>query len=354
MYLLTLCYNLQKYIIFSFGISNFFICNFLFFISCLRFLICFLYSGAFMDEVIILDRVSKQLAKKEILKDVSFTVKRGDIFGYLGPNGAGKTTTIRIILGLMAASSGLATILERKVEEDKIRQKVGFILESDGLYENISAFDNLLYFARLYEVPEPAGPINRALELVGLRDRAKDKAGTYSKGMRQRLALARAMVHDPEIFILDEPTAGVDPSGQIEIRRIMLDMVKNQGKTILLSSHNLDEVQRICNRIALIHKGRIRLYGELDKLQKEMSRGEVIIETEEAIPESILVELKSPGVTQLNQQDKVLRLVIGNEMPVSGVVTLLAARGVKIEQVKKPEASLEEMYTTILRDAESS
>lgn len=307
-----------------------------------------------MDEVIILDSVSKQLGKKEILKNVSLTVKSGDIFGYLGPNGAGKTTTIRILLGLMAATSGLSTILGKKVEEDKIRQKVGFILESDGLYENVSAFDNLLYFARLYEVPEPAGQINKALELVGLGDRAKDKAGAYSKGMRQRLALARAMVHDPEVFILDEPTAGVDPSGQIEIRRIMLDMVQKRGKTILLSSHNLDEVQRICNRIALIHKGRIRLYGELDKLQREMSRGEVVVETEEPIPESVLVELKNmSGVTQVNQQDKVLRLVAGN-MPVSGVVTLLAARGVKIEQVKKPETSLEEMYTTILKEAESS
>jgi ABC-2 type transport system ATP-binding protein len=307
-----------------------------------------------MDDVIVLDQVSKQLGKKEILKDVSLTVNRGDIFGYLGPNGAGKTTTIRIILGLMSASSGLATILERNVQEDKIRQKVGFILESDGLFENMSAFDNLLYFARLYEVPEPTERINRAIELVGLGDRIKDKAGTYSKGMRQRLALARTMVHDPEVFILDEPTAGVDPSGQIEIRRIMLDMVQKHGKTILLSSHNLDEVQRICNRIALIHKGRIRLYGELEKLQKEMSRGEVVIEIEESIPEPILNELKSlPGVSSVNQQDRVLHLIIGNGTPVSAVVTLLAFKGVKIEQVKKPEASLEEMYTTILKEAEN-
>jgi ABC-2 type transport system ATP-binding protein len=308
-----------------------------------------------MDDVIVLDHVSKNIGKRAILKDVNLSVKRGDIFGYLGPNGAGKTTTIRIILGLMSATSGQAFILERNAREDIIRQKIGFVLESDGLYENMSAFDNLLYYARLYQVPQPARRIDEVIELVGLKDRLRDKAGNYSKGMRQRLALARAMVHEPELFILDEPTAGVDPSGQIEIRQIMLDLVRNQRKTILLSSHNLDEVQRICNRIALIHKGQISLYGELEKLQKEMSRGEVVIETPDLIPDSILSEIKTvPGVNILDNRDKYLRLAIGKEASISGIVALLASRGVQIEQVKKQEATLEEMYTTILKESESA
>jgi ABC-2 type transport system ATP-binding protein len=305
-----------------------------------------------MDEVIVLDRVSKSLGKREILKDVSLSVNKGDIFGYLGPNGAGKTTTIRVILGLMQATSGRVSILDRSTQEDKIRQKIGFVLESDGLYDYMSAYDNLLYFARLYEVSQPGERIDRAIKLVGLADRARDKAGTYSKGMRQRLALARSMIHDPEVFILDEPTAGVDPSGQIEIRQIMLDMVHKSGKTILLSSHNLDEVQRICNRIALIHKGQIRLYGELDKLQREMSHGEVIFETLEPIPEEIILDLKNlPGVSILDQRGRILSLGVGKDMGVSGVVTILSSKGVQIEQVKKQEASLEEMYTTILKEA---
>jgi ABC-2 type transport system ATP-binding protein len=307
-----------------------------------------------MDDVIVLDRVSKTLGKREILKEVTLAVKKGDIFGYLGPNGAGKTTTIRIILGLMAATSGSATILGHSTQEDKIRQKVGFVLESDGLYENMSAHDNLLYYARLYGLVEPESRVLRAVELVGLADRIKDKTGTYSKGMRQRLALARAMIPDPEVFILDEPTSGVDPSGQIEIRLIMLDMVHKEGKTILLSSHNLDEVQRICNRIALIHKGQIKLYGEREKLQKEMSHGEVVIETGDPVPESILLDLKNlPGVSIVGHQEKILNLVIGKDLAVSSVVTFLAAKGIRIEQVKKEEASLEEMYTTILKEAEA-
>jgi ABC-2 type transport system ATP-binding protein len=308
-----------------------------------------------MDDVIALDRLSKRLGKREILKEVTLAVKKGDIFGYLGPNGAGKTTTIRIILGLMSASSGMASILGHSTQEDKIRQKVGFVLETDGLYENMSAHDNLLYYARLYDVSDPESKIQKAIEIVGLADRIKDKACAYSKGMRQRLSLARSMIHDPEVLILDEPTSGVDPSGQIEIRQIMLDMVHKEGKTILLSSHNLDKVQRICNRIALIHKGQIRLYGELDKLQKEMSHGEVKIETGNPLPESVLLDLMNlPGVSILDHQEKTINLVVGKDLTVPAVVTFLASRGIAIEQVKKQEASLEEMYTTILKEAENN
>jgi ABC-2 type transport system ATP-binding protein len=308
-----------------------------------------------MDDIIVLDRISKRLGKREILKNVTLSVKRGDIFGYLGPNGAGKTTTIRIILGLMAATSGRASILGQDTQEDKIRQKIGFVLESDGLYDNMSAYDNLLYFTRIYQVAQSAEKIEKAITLVGLQDRLKDKIGTYSKGMRQRLALARAMVHDPEVFILDEPTSGVDPSGQIDIRRIMLDLAHKEGKTILLSSHNLDEVQRICNRIALIQKGQVRLYGELEKLQKEMSHGELVIETDEPIPELILSDVKHlAGVTGLDQQDKSLRLTISKQTVPSAIVTFLVLKGAKIDQVKRPQASLEEMYTTILKEAENS
>ena len=184
----------------------------------------------------------------------------------------------------------------KDVQIDKTRQKIGFVLETDGLYDNMTAYENLVYYARLYDIAQPGQKVDEVLKLVGLADRARDKVGTYSKGMRQRLALARAMVPDPEVLVLDEPTAGVDPTGQIEIRQLMLDMIHKQGKTILLSSHNLDEVQRICNRIALIHKGQIRLYGELEKLQREMGHGGVEIETAEPIAPPIMAELrKLPG-----------------------------------------------------------
>jgi len=305
------------------------------------------------DDIISLSHVNKELGKRQILKDVTLAVKQGDIFGYLGPNGAGKTTTIRIILGLMRASSGQVSVLGHDVQVDKTRRKIGFVLEADGLYDNMTATDNLKYYAQLYDVSQPSSKVLEVLKLVGLSDRAGDKVATYSKGMRQRLALARAMAPDPELLVLDEPTAGVDPTGQIEIRQVMLDLIHRQGKTILLSSHNLDEVQRVCDRIALIHKGEIKLYGELDKLQRERGQGGVEIETASEIPPSILTELQAlPGVSIRDQRGKMLTLNVAASVDVSSIVTLLAGRGVKIEQFKKQAASLEEMYTTIVKEAE--
>ena len=306
-----------------------------------------------MSDIISLEHVNKELGKRQILKDVTMAVKQGDIFGYLGPNGAGKTTTIRIILGLLTATSGKVSLLGQDVQVNNVRQKIGFVLEADGLYDNLSAYDNLLYYARLYDIPQPSQKVDKVLKQVGLAERGKDKVATYSKGMRQRLALARAMAPDPEVLVLDEPTAGVDPTGQIEIRQLMLDMIHKEKKTILLSSHNLDEVQRICNRIALIHKGQIRLYGELEQFKREMGQGGLLIETAEAVPQTILVELQTmPDVSVREQKDGILILNIGKTVDVSTIVTLFATRGVKIEQVKKQEASLEDMYTAIVKESE--
>jgi ABC-2 type transport system ATP-binding protein len=234
-----------------------------------------------------------------------------------------------------------------------VRQKIGFVLEADGLYDNLTAYDNLLFYAKLYDIPKPAQKVDKILKQVGLADRAKDKVSTYSKGMRQRLALARAIAPDPEVLILDEPTAGVDPTGQIEIRQLMLDMINKEGKTILLSSHNLDEVQRICNRIALIHEGQIRLYGALEQFKRDMGQGGLVIETAQTVPSDILAELqKMPEVSVREQKDGVLILNIGKNTETSDIITLFAAKGVKIEQVKKQEASLEDMYTAIVKESE--
>jgi ABC-2 type transport system ATP-binding protein len=306
-----------------------------------------------MNAVINLEKVSKKIGQREILKDIDLMVKKGDIFGYLGPNGAGKTTTIRILLGLMQVTAGHVSVLEEDSQQEKIRRKIGFVLENDGLYDNLSAYANLAYYAGLYEVKEPAEKIKAAIKSIGLTDRMFHKVGTFSKGMRQKLALARALVPDPDVLILDEPTAGVDPSGQIEIRELMHNMVRNQGKTILLSSHNLDEVQRICNRIALIHQGEIRISGNLEKIQQEMSRGGVNIETSEPVAQPLMEELGHlPDLTLLEQHDNWLAVATGANTDVSSIVTWLAAKGVKIEQVRRQEASLEEIYTTLLKETE--
>ncbi|MCJ7813573.1 ABC transporter ATP-binding protein [bacterium] len=308
-----------------------------------------------MHSEISLENVKKTLGGREILKGISFTVERGDIFGYLGPNGAGKTTTIRILLGLFQVNSGKVQVLGQDINTDETRRKIGFVLEADGLYNNMTAEENLEYYARIYEISNIQKRIDHVLAAVGLVERARDRVGTFSKGMRQRLALARSIVHDPEVLILDEPTSGVDPSGQIELRKIMLDVAHKEKKTVFLSSHNLDEVQRICNRIALIDRGEIKRYGELENLKKEMGKGEVIIKTAAPIPESLRTELK--GLTHLGLQDqKENRLIFTpqKDTEVSDIVSLLTGRGVKIEEVTRKEASLEEIYSAIVREVEQS
>lgn len=306
-----------------------------------------------MDAAIKLEDVKKTLGRREVLKGISFTVAGGDIFGYLGPNGAGKTTTIRILLGLLQADYGKLDIMGQDIARSETRKRIGFALDPDGLYDNMTAEENLEFYARIYGLTEYGKKIAELLGAMGLSDRAKDRVGTYSKGMRQRLALARAMTHDPEVLVLDEPTAGVDPSGQMEVRQIILDAAHKRNKTVFLSSHNLDEVQRICNRIALIDRGEIKLYGETETLRRGMGDGTIVIETSGEIPQPLLDELK--GMARLGFEEKTDRSLVFSSKQgtdISDIISLLAGRGVKIEGAARREASLEEMYSAILKEVE--
>jgi len=308
-----------------------------------------------MNKAISIDKVKKTLGNREVLKGISFDVEKRDIFGYLGPNGAGKTTTIRILLGLLQADSGRLNILGQDINLSKTRKKIGFVLDTDGLYENMTAEENLTFYSQIYGLSGAEVKFDKLLSMVDLKGREKDRVSTYSRGMRQRLALARAMVHDPEVLIMDEPTAGVDPSGQIEMRQIMLDVARKENKTIFLSSHNLDEVQRICNRIALIDRGEIKLYGELKNLRKKMGRGGAIIEIAGKIPDSLLAELKSIENLGFQKKSKTSLTFSPREgKGVSDIISFLSSRGIKIEEAIKKEASLEEMYAAILKEAEPS
>ncbi|MDD3819528.1 MAG: ABC transporter ATP-binding protein [Actinomycetota bacterium] len=307
-----------------------------------------------MNPAINIKNVRKTLNSREILKDISFTVEKGDIFGYLGPNGAGKTTTIRILLGLFQANSGSVEILGQDINMSQTRKKIGFVLDADGLYDNMTALENLVFYAHIYEMSGTEEIIKKLTSIAGLENRISDRVSTYSKGMRQRLALARAMIHNPDILILDEPTSGVDPSGQIEIRQLLINIAQNEKKTIFLSSHNLDEVQRICNRIALIDRGEIKLYGELEELRRGMGGGTVLIRTAHNIPESLHYELRnivSFGLKEKKGLDLIFSPSEGTG--VSDIISFLASHGIKIEEAIKKEASLEEMYASILKEVET-
>lgn len=305
-----------------------------------------------MNNALNLEKVSKTLGNRQVLKEISFGVETGDIFGYLGPNGAGKTTTIRILLGLLKADSGQVSINGQEIGSPKTRQMVGFALDPDGLYDNMSAEENLGFYARIYNLSNPAAEITRLLTAVGLRDRARDKVGSYSKGMRQRLSLARAMVHDPQVLILDEPTAGVDPSGQIEVRNIIKELTASGQKTVFLSSHNLDEVQRSCNRIAIIDKGQIKAYGQTDHLRRSMGRGVITIETGTEPDRALLDEIQQyTKLGFLEHKQAALMFAPPKGVLVSDIINWLTARGIRIEGALRSEATLEEMYSTLLKEA---
>ena len=307
-----------------------------------------------MKSAIRIENIQKSLGDRKILKGISFSVEMGDIFGYLGPNGAGKTTTIRIILGLLKADSGNLDVLGLDVNNSKMRRKIGFVLDLDGLYDSMTARENLIFYSRIYGLVMEEERINELLDIVELSDRADDRVHTYSRGMRQRLALARSMVHDPEILVLDEPTSGVDPSGQIEIRKIMLNMAHKENKTIILSSHNLDEVQRICNRIAIIDRGEIKLYGELESLRQGMGRSGIIIKSTKNIPESVVNEVRGLSSLGLKEvKDKSLIFMPDKKTETSDIISLLSSLGIKVDEAIKQEASLEEMYSNILKEVEA-
>jgi len=233
-------------------------------------------------EVACLDNVSKNFAGKSALKDVSLSILAEEIFGYVGPNGAGKTTTIRLLTGLLRPSEGKVTVFgDDPYVSPTLRARIGAVLDVPGLWENLTVYQNMKYFLAFFN-NDSEKTIRQCLKTVDLDSNANQKVYTLSKGMRQRLAIARALVHNPEFLIFDEPTANLDPDGQREIRELVLKLSKTR-RTILLSSHNLPEVQQLCQRVGIIDKGKLLAVidsktiqgGDLEKIYFEMRRGEL-------------------------------------------------------------------------------
>src|SRR3954468_2457993 len=216
----------------------------------------------------------------EAVRGISFAVEQGKLFGLLGPNGAGKTTTIKMLITLLLPTSGQARVLDRDVVADprEVRRRIGYVFGGDrGLYERLSARDNLRYFAELYGVSGKAqrARIDEVLELVGLKGREQERVEGYSRGMRQRLHIARGILHDPEVVFLDEPTIGVDPVGARALRATIAGLVES-GKTVLLTTHYMFEADSLCDRIAVIARGRIVAEGTPAKLKEHVADSTVV------------------------------------------------------------------------------
>ena len=232
-----------------------------------------------METVLECKNLNKKIGKKEILNNVSLEVKEGDILGFIGPNGAGKTTTIKLILGLQKINSGEVKINGYDIEKqfEKAIERVGTIVENPDLYLYMSGLENLKIIARLYKNVDEKR-IEKVIKLVGLENRIKDKVSKYSLGMRQRLGIAQAILHKPNLLILDEPTNGLDPEGIKQLRDLLTKLAKEENMGILISSHNLAELESFCNKISIIQNGKIIETSSLEDAKRV--KGKIIFEIE--------------------------------------------------------------------------
>jgi ABC-2 type transport system ATP-binding protein len=293
----------------------------------------------------------------EALRGISFAVERGELFGLLGPNGAGKTTTIKILTTLLLPSSGTARVLgfDPASQPGEIRGRIGHVFGGDrGLYDRLSALDNLRYFADLYRVPvrEKRKRIGEMLELVGLQGRERERVETYSRGMRQRLHIARGLLHDPEILFLDEPTIGLDPVGAREVRETIAGL-KEQGKTVLLTTHYMYEADELCQRIAVIADGLFVAAGTPAELKaRVVDRTVIEIETF-GIADATLARLRAmPGVASVatETRDQADVLFIQSRIGAELVQALLRELdGNTVGKVIAREPTLEDAYVDLVQ-----
>jgi ABC-2 type transport system ATP-binding protein len=285
--------------------------------------------------------LTKRFRNLTAVDGVNFEVQRGEVFGFLGPNGAGKTTTIAILLGLVHPSAGSAEVLGYDVRRGLGRalRRVGAIVETPAFYPYMSGEDNLRVFARVTSGTAEKR-IPAVLEQVGLKGREKDKAGTYSLGMRQRLGLAAALVGDPELLILDEPTNGLDPAGMQEMRAFIRRLADEEGRTVFLSSHLLHEVEQVCNRVLILNRGRVIAQGRVDELLRQAHAVEMrIAEAERAA--GMLAALD--WVQGVNTEDDWLRVQAPPERAPE-LLAALAAQDLFPFEVRPVIASLEQVF----------
>lgn len=291
----------------------------------------------------------------EAVKDISFSICKGELFGMVGPNGAGKTTTVKMLATLLLPTGGKATLFGHDVTKDTqlIRPRIGFTFGGNkGLYGRLSALDNLRYFAELYKLdPETIEKrIKEMLEVVGLTGREKDRVETFSSGMQQRLHLARAMLHDPDLIFLDEPTVGIDPIGSREIRELVRELV-DRGKTILLTTHYMYEAEELCDRIAIVNHGEIVALDTPASLKRRASSESVIVihtPTENPTLQHELDALRNE-ITHVSNSTDTLKVHTNNPGRIlNSLATLLETQ--VISNIEVRNATLEDVYVQIIKE----
>jgi ABC-2 type transport system ATP-binding protein len=306
------------------------------------------------DAVIRTENLTRNFGNVRAVDALNLTVPGGAVFGFLGPNGSGKTTTIRMLLGLVEASSGTARVLgfDAASQADSIRTRSGALLEYSGIYERLSGEDNLDFYARIWKLRagDRRARIKELLETFGLWDRRREPAGTWSRGMKQKLALARAMLHRPSLIFLDEPTAGLDPVAAASLREELTALVKREGVTVFLTTHNLAEADRVCARVAVIRQGKLLAEGPPSELRARNGKHRVMVYGR-GIDERIVSALRGfPDVKSADLDAGHLTLEMRSDGGVPAIVRMLVAEGAEIEEVVRDKASLEDVFLTLVEE----
>ncbi len=289
------------------------------------------------------------------VKDLTLSVAEGEVFGFLGPNGAGKTTSVRMLTSLIAPTSGSAWVNGFEVGKDdqNIRRSVGILTESPGLYERLSAWKNLEIYGNLYDVEDVDGQLTKYLQMLKLWSRHNDPVGSFSKGMRQKLAIARTLLHEPRVLFLDEPTSGLDPEAARLVREF-IEILRGQGRTIFICTHNLDEADRLCDRIGIFKTQLITI--DTPKNLRQKLYGRKVVFHLNALDQAWLDSIRAlAGVREVQSVDQ--KLVVSMDDPEilnPQIIRILVDRGADIQFVGELRHSLEDVYLQTIQDSQEA
>jgi ABC-2 type transport system ATP-binding protein len=295
--------------------------------------------------------LSRYFEKTAAVEDLTLAIEAGEVLGFLGPNGAGKTTTIRMLAGMIAPTKGYAIVAGHRTDRDaeQLHEIVGILTQMPGLYNRLSARRNLEYFASFYPSIESQSQVEKYLKLMGLWERRDSKVGTFSKGMKQRLALARALVHEPKVLFLDEPTAGLDPEAAGEVRQLIRTL-REEGRTIFLSTHNLSEAEILCNRIAVLHT-RLLALDTPEQLRRRFFRRQIIVQLEALDAKVTDVVKKLPFVQEMREEGRQLILELtDSERNRPELVKTIVETGGRVIGVSEKQYPLEDVYLRLVHE----
>ena len=299
------------------------------------------------------NNLTRKFGDRLAVDNLNLTAEEGKILGFLGPNGAGKTTTMRMLAGLISPTSGYAVVdgIRPDKEAERVHEIIGILTETPGFYNNLSAQRNLEYFAGFYNLSDASAQIEKYLKLMELWERKSDKVGTFSKGMKQRLALSRALIHKPKILFLDEPTSGLDPEVSQEVRGLIKNLSR-EGYTIILSTHNLSEAEQLCHRIAVIRSALVTLDTPAN-LRKRLFKHQTMIKLEEIDENLIQAISKLDYVNKHSREENTLLIELADPSKhQADLIKKIVEAGGRIIEVTDKKHSLEDIYLSLLNEEE--